>query len=143
MADRLSQLQDAVNQLAEQFCNSIGIIQQTAQLGSFQRGARTGSTPRTPEVTQEGHTALFATLITRTAKDIDYLINSLPSDKSTAEHQASSLLKLEKENQEAGRRLEQTIEEGEQLLSEIRDALHDISEALMQSQSQTEPKSHS
>ncbi|XP_031553228.1 uncharacterized protein LOC116290356 isoform X3 [Actinia tenebrosa] len=35
MADRITQLQDALNQLADQFCNSIGILQQSAKPGQF------------------------------------------------------------------------------------------------------------
>jgi len=34
-----------------------------------------------------GHAALFATLIARTAKDIDFLIESLPSEECSPELQ--------------------------------------------------------
>jgi len=68
---------------------------------------RSGS--RTPQQQQqpEEHAQLFATLIARCAKDIDVLIDSLPSEDSTSELQSSSLRRLEAENQEAALRLEE------------------------------------
>ncbi len=51
------------------------------------------------------HTNLFSQLIARTAKDIEQLIDSLPSEESSADLQASSLKKLETENQEAADKL--------------------------------------
>uniref|UniRef100_A0A3P8Q3E9 Mediator of RNA polymerase II transcription subunit 21 n=1 Tax=Astatotilapia calliptera TaxID=8154 RepID=A0A3P8Q3E9_ASTCA len=49
----------------------------------------------------EEYAQLFAALIARTAKDVDVLIDSLPSEESTAALQAASLRQLEEENHEA------------------------------------------
>jgi len=57
------------------------------------------------------HTHLFAQLIARTAKDIEVLIDSLPSEESSAELQSASLLKLEEENREAAQRLEDIVQQ--------------------------------
>ena len=131
MADRLTQMQDTLNQLAEHFCNSIGVIQQTAPKSSFQCDA-----PKTeviPNVSQDGHSQLFATLISHTVKDIDYLIDALPSEKSTTELQMQSLILLQQENEAAGKELKKTVNEGQTLLDEIQSALSDVSNEILQS----------
>eukprot|EP00794_Sanderia_malayensis_P013754 gene13754-15193_t len=110
MADRLTQLQDAVNQLADHFCNSIGVIQHSAT--ETLQEPKPDGTGRQQDITQENHIPLFAALITRTAKDIDFLIDALPSNQCTSELQSKSLFKLEQENREAGEKLEQAIEDG-------------------------------
>lgn len=127
MSDRLTQLQDAVNQLAEHFCNSVGILQQNAPPGSFPGMEKGGMTE--PAITNDESIKLFSTLITRTAKDIDILIDSLPSEESTPELQAQQLAKLESENQAAARRLEALVRRGESELARIRNALTDIAKA--------------
>jgi len=124
MADRLTQLQDVVNQQAEQFCNSIGILQQFAQPSSFPTFGN--KTPQQQQQAQEDHTQLFAQLIARTAKDIEVLIDSLPSEESTAELQAAGLQQLEQEGELAGTQLAEVVKTGEQLLEGIQAALHDI-----------------
>jgi len=92
MADRLTQLQDSVNQQAEHFTNSLGILQQTAVPSQFP-----GFGNKTPQQQQnEDHTILFAQLIARTAKDIEVLIDSLPNEESSTELQSASLLNLKK-----------------------------------------------
>jgi len=127
MADRLTQLQDAVNQLADAFCNSVGIIQQTAS--TTLQDSKSGSNGRQQE--QDSNISLFASLIPRIAKDIDHLIDSLPSSQCNSELQNTSLERLEQENREAGEKLAQSIEEGEILLAEIRNALSEISDSLL------------
>ncbi|CAH3027034.1 unnamed protein product [Porites evermanni] len=129
MADRITQLQDALNQLADQFCNSVGILQQTAQPGRKFTGFDQSSGGDGGDVTQEGHAALFATLIARTAKDIDFLIESLPSEECSPALQAASLHKLESESSAAGRKLEEAVMRGEKLLELIQKALSDIAES--------------
>ncbi|XP_028519495.1 mediator of RNA polymerase II transcription subunit 21 [Exaiptasia diaphana] len=170
MADRITQIQDALNQLADQFCNSIGILQQSRchslllvsgilshslsvellfphvnvlhQGGGLVRisvklcimipeflFAISETSGNDKNAQPEGHDALFATLIARTAKDIDYLIDSLPSEDCSPELQAASLQKLEAENQEAGRKLEDVVRKGEKLLELIQRALDEIAES--------------
>lgn len=131
MADRLTQLQDTINQQAEYFCNSIGILQQYSTPSKFSGFDRSGS--QTPQQ-QEDYAHLFATLIARNAKDIDTLIESLPNEESSAELQVASLRKLEQENQEAGQRLEEVVRRGEALLEKIQAALADIAQSQLDMQ---------
>lgn len=133
MADRLTQLQDTINQVnintfinhkftvfidyvmikfsilqqAEHFCNSIGILQQFSTPSKFPGFDRSGSQTPQQQQNQEDYAMLFATLISRCAKDIDTLIESLPSEESSAELQVQSLRRLEAENKEAAEQLEE------------------------------------
>ena len=79
MADRLTQLQDAVNSQADNFCNSIGILQVTSNISKsfgitgFQDMAQPASLSGAskPPPGGEDHTQLFAQMVARTAKDIE------------------------------------------------------------------------
>ncbi|XP_074640352.1 mediator of RNA polymerase II transcription subunit 21-like [Tubulanus polymorphus] len=134
MADRLTQLQDAVNQLADHLCNGIGVLQLSALPSQFPGFEKTGNKPTQPAANIEDHGPLFAQLIARTAKDIDILIDSLPSEDSSAELQVASLRHLEYENQEAACRLEEVVTKGELLLEQIQAALTEIANSQLQSQ---------
>jgi mediator of RNA polymerase II transcription subunit 21 len=77
---------------------------------------------------------LFAQLIARNAKDIELLIESLPSEESSLELQEASLHKLEKENGEAAQKLEDVVKQGEAILQEIQSALHDVAQSQLEIQ---------
>ncbi|KAL1500735.1 hypothetical protein ABEB36_006181 [Hypothenemus hampei] len=142
MADRLTQLQDCINQQAEHFCNSIGILQQFAQPSKFPNFDRNGS--QTPQQqTQDDYVQLFTTLIARCAKDIDTLIESLPSEENSIELQLASLHQLEVENQEAAAQLDAVVRSGQQLLEKIQEALSDIAQAQLDMQHLTKTTSGS
>ncbi|TDG96834.1 hypothetical protein EPR50_G00233390 [Perca flavescens] len=128
MADRLTQLQDAVNSLADQFCNAIGVLQQCAPPASFSN-IQTAINRDQPANPTEEYAQLFAALIARTAKDVDVLIDSLPSEESTAALQAASLRQLEEENHDAAARLEEVVYRGDMLLEKIQSALADIAQS--------------
>ncbi|XP_019617318.1 PREDICTED: mediator of RNA polymerase II transcription subunit 21-like [Branchiostoma belcheri] len=141
MADRLTQLQDAVHQMGEHFCNSIGILQQCAPASNFTDFDKSAAPVDKDQVaTQEEYTQLFAQLIARTAKDIDVLIDSLPNEESTAELQAQSLQRLEQDNQDAARKLEDVVRRGEVLLEQIQKALSEIAETQLKTQSSQQQK---
>ncbi|XP_005102847.1 mediator of RNA polymerase II transcription subunit 21 [Aplysia californica] len=133
MADRLTQLQDSVTQQAEHFYNSIGILQQFAPSSPFPGFEKPGGKPPSPPP-QEDYPVLFAKLITRTAKDIDVLIDALPSEDSSTELQVASLQKLEFENQEEAEKLEEIVNRGEKLLKTIQKSLEDIATAQLKCQ---------
>lgn len=128
MADRLSQLQDAVNQQAENLCNSIGILFQNAPPATFPNFDKNSKTPSQADNTYD-HKKMFATLVARNAKDIDVLIDSLPSEESCAELQTNSMRELEVTGEEAAARLLRDVERGEALLGDISRALTDIANA--------------
>ncbi|KAM9312820.1 mediator of RNA polymerase II transcription subunit 21 [Gastrophryne carolinensis] len=134
MADRLTQLQDALNSLADQFCNAIGVLQQCAPPASFNNIQTSVNKDQPPNPTEE-YAQLFAALIARTAKDIDVLIDSLPSEESTAALQAASLYKLEEENHAAANRLEEVVYRGDMLLEKIQTALADIAQSQLKTRS--------
>lgn len=83
------------------------------------------------------YAALFANLIARCAKDIDTLIESLPSEESSQELQVASLNRLEQENQQAGEQLEEVVRQGEALLQRIQAALQDIAQSQLDMQNPT------
>lgn len=80
------------------------------------------------------HTLLFSQLIARTAKDIELLIDSLPSEESSAELQMTCLQTLEQENAKAASQLEEIVRKGEAVLQEIQAALHDIAQSQLDTQ---------
>ncbi|KAK7595406.1 hypothetical protein V9T40_013231 [Parthenolecanium corni] len=125
MADRLTQLQDLVNQQAENFCNAIGILQQIAPPSKFAAFDRNGS--QTPQQ-QEDFAQLFAIQIARTARDIDAVIDSLPNDEQSLEIQVAGLKRLEQENQAAAKRLKDEVEHGESLHEQVQQVLSDIAQ---------------
>lgn len=152
MADRLTQLQDTINQVhtfpqktkimsylrfifllqqAEHFCNSIGILQQCSVPSRFPGYDRSGS--QTPQQSQEDFAQLFSTLIVKCAKDIDTLIESLPNEDSSQELQVQSLRRLEAENLAAAEQLEEVVRKGETLLEKIQSALSDIAQSQIES----------
>lgn len=94
-------------QQAEYFCNSIGILQQFSTPSKFPGFDRSGSQTPQQQQNQEDYAMLFATLISRCAKDIDTLIESLPSEDSSTDMQVQSLRRLEAENKEAAEQLEE------------------------------------
>uniref|UniRef100_A0A1X7UHQ9 Mediator of RNA polymerase II transcription subunit 21 n=1 Tax=Amphimedon queenslandica TaxID=400682 RepID=A0A1X7UHQ9_AMPQE len=101
MADRLTQLQDAVTQMSDYFCNSIGILQQNQTTETKEGGGESSTNNAT----------LFASLISQTATDIETLIESLPDQEYTPEKQEETLKNLVAENQVSGEKLRQVINE--------------------------------
>ncbi|XP_071510134.1 mediator of RNA polymerase II transcription subunit 21-like [Diadema antillarum] len=114
-------------------CNSIGVLQQSAQPSKFPGYERQAAQEQ--QANHEDYTQLFAQLIARTAKDIDVLIDSLPSEESTVELQNASLQRLEEGNEEAAKRLEEVVERGELLLHRIQEALAEIADAQLKTKS--------
>ena len=83
---------------------------------------------------QQDYPVLFAQLIARTAKDIDVLIDSLPSEDSSPELQVAALRRLEVENQEAAQQLQDTVAKGEALLDKIQNILSEIANSQLKAQ---------
>jgi len=132
MADRLTQLQDAVNHQADNFCNSIGLLQLHAPPSKFPD--RNGNAPPPLPIEKDELSLMFAAMIARCAKDIDFLIESLPSEESSTDLQLASLRRLEQENHDAALKLKEVIGRGEQLLERVQQALADISQAQIEMQ---------
>ena len=61
MADRLTQLPDAVNSLADQFCNAIGVLQQCGPPASFSN-IQTAINKDQPANPTEGKSVFLASL---------------------------------------------------------------------------------
>lgn len=108
-----------------------GVLQQASVPSKFTGFDRSGSqTPQQNNIPpQEDYAQLFSTLITRCAKDIDHLIDSLPSDESSQELQVQSLQMLEEENRLESEKLEEVVKRGEELLEKIQGVLRALHES--------------
>jgi mediator of RNA polymerase II transcription subunit 21 len=135
MSDRLTQLQDVVNLLADHLCNATGVLQETARpsrFGDFEQNS--SSTNSNVDNNGDDYSQLFATLITRTTSELVALIDSLPTIPSTEDdltEQHAQLELLEQENIEATVKLEQTTELAEYLLEQVQTCLQSLSQALL------------
>lgn len=131
MTDRLTQLQEAVNCQAENLCNAIGVLQQSAPASPFLEFERAqekeeqnfNNNINKQQPPTEDYPQLFAQYIVRTAKDIDVLIDSLPNEELTPEFQAASLRLLENNNVKAATDLEEAFHRCEELLDKVRKIL--------------------
>ncbi|CAF1063453.1 unnamed protein product [Rotaria sp. Silwood1] len=135
MSDRLTQLQDVVNVLADHLCNATGVLQETARPSRFGNFEQNSSTTNS-NVGNNGddYSQLFATLITRTTSELVALIDSLPTIPSTEDdltQQHRQLELLEQENLEAAAKLEQTTELAEYLLEQVQTCLQSLSQAIL------------
>ncbi|XP_037700555.1 mediator of RNA polymerase II transcription subunit 21-like [Choloepus didactylus] len=139
-ADQPTQPQDAVNSFADQFCNAFGVLQQCGPPASFSNIQRATNKDQPANPTEE-YTQLFVALIARKAKDIDVLIDSLPSEESPAALQAASLYKLEEENHEAATCLEDVVYGRDMLLEKVQSALADIAQSQLKTRSGTRSRS--
>jgi len=134
MSDRLTQLQDAVNDLALQLCNSVGVLQETAPSSSFGDMDSRTSTPKPDEkIDSQKNIEFFSTMITRTIKNIDTLVDSLPSEESSTALQTATLQTVHMENQKEADELRQYVEKSEKLLARIQSALADIADTQLDS----------
>ncbi len=80
---------------------------------------------------QEEQALLFARLIGRTAKDMEVLIESLPSEDGPTEMQTNELRRLEEENEEAAKQLGSAVDQGQRLLARLQEALGDVAQTQM------------
>lgn len=131
MTDRLTQLQEAVNGQAENLCNALGVLQQSAPPSNFTEFDRPQpENPDKQQTPEQDYPQLFAQYIVRTAKDIDVLIDSLPNDDIlTPELQAASLRRLESDNQKAAKELEESVQRCEELLKRVQGILKDVAQS--------------
>lgn len=127
MADRITQLQDLVNELANHMCNSIGALQMLAPPCDFNSTSS--------QLETEPNCALFAAHIARTAKDIEILIDSLPAEDpvTSGVECDEELLKMDEQRKRAAEELESVAAEGEELIELIQKKLSEIARVQMES----------
>ncbi|OQV21047.1 putative Mediator of RNA polymerase II transcription subunit 21 [Hypsibius exemplaris] len=132
MSDRISQLQDQLNQLAEQMCNAVGILQQSALPSSLPGSdvllsSTTVKHDSGSDVPPADHPVWFATLIARCAQEVDLLIDQLPADDVNQDQLTAAIKKTDTNNREAVGNLNDTVHKGQRLLGRIQTALVDVS----------------
>ncbi|XP_055327521.1 mediator of RNA polymerase II transcription subunit 21-like [Paramacrobiotus metropolitanus] len=135
MCDRVTQVQDQINQVAEHMCNAVGMLQQTALPSVLPGRLELLSTPAKGEASNfsaKDLPFLFASLITKSIKEMDLLINLLPSEPGAKENMDDVIKRLDRENRESVTILQQSIGLSELFLAQIQKAINDIAECEME-----------
>jgi len=120
MADRISQLQDLVNDLANHMCNAIGHLQSAATPCEF------GSVSE--ELISEQNSELFAMHIARTSKDIDIMIDTLPDVAISSEEIEPGYLENEATREALMSRLDEAMNENTEMIAKLRGIIEGIAQ---------------
>eukprot|EP01117_Protostelium_nocturnum_P004738 TRINITY_DN1718_c0_g1_i1.p1 TRINITY_DN1718_c0_g1~~TRINITY_DN1718_c0_g1_i1.p1 ORF type:complete len:139 (+),score=51.18 TRINITY_DN1718_c0_g1_i1:227-643(+) len=124
-SDRLTELQDQVNFLSQQFFTCVGVIQRDSPPVPLDPSSSSQSQDSIKEF--DSQTRDMAVNIAVSAKTIHNLIGSLPGSSSTIDEQMARLEELEEENQKESLVLRKKVKEAEDLLEKVREALRVIS----------------
>ncbi|KAA3676995.1 uncharacterized protein DEA37_0005852 [Paragonimus westermani] len=141
MADRLTELQDAINLQAENLCNAIGVIQQVAQPSFFSdfNWASRAAKPEYQAFLQgqppDDIGRNFAVVIAATARQLDALIGSLPEEEASTELQRSAVQRLIEDYRAEGWKLARVTARLDSRLTEVRRFLTAIAQTQLTTQS--------
>ncbi|KAF8363743.1 mdt-21 [Pristionchus pacificus] len=124
MSDRLTQLQECINEQAGHFCNSIGILQGSATPCGFDTNK---------ELQADMHCDNYASFIARTAKDIELLIDSIPIEENMNDLNKEELTTANDKRKELSDQLVDAMDDGEELLSHLREKLDQIAQVQINS----------
>ena len=114
MADRITQLQQAIHLLADHFCNSIGLLQELAE--------------STDTVDDSNSPLVYSRCISRTSYDISTIIESLPSVELKPDNHFDRLqLKIDN-NDDRAKQLNKFLHIAKVSLFQIRNAQSRISD---------------
>ncbi|KAF8455031.1 mediator complex, subunit Med21 [Kalaharituber pfeilii] len=129
--DRLTQLQDALDQVATQFYCAIRYIStrhDAATLGNEAKVKDENATPDDPATFDAAKYELARDLILK-SKQIELLILSLPGIGVSEDEQQERLRALEKELQEAENERKKAVEEKEEMLEKLDTVIRSIRRA--------------
>ncbi|KAI9321192.1 mediator complex, subunit Med21 [Obelidium mucronatum] len=132
MADRVTQIQDCLDKLAEIMYISLGVTQRDAPLVALNE--KTPVTAWSEEQIRNNSQSIRALAadvssdIVQTCKVIDFLVDSLPGLDQSVDDQLDTLRVLELESEKAGDEMETWIYEAEILLDNVNAALRYIAD---------------
>ncbi|CAL2036626.1 hypothetical protein CAEBREN_23537 [Caenorhabditis brenneri] len=126
MADRMTQLQDMINQMATSMTNAIGVLKDTAPPCEF--GAIS------QELEDEPNCAVFAAEIARFAKHIEILIDSFPIETGDVEDEVESkMLQNDAIHKQKVEELTDLVKESNQLVEIVQKKLSEIAQVQINS----------
>ncbi|EPE31004.1 Mediator hinge subcomplex-like protein [Glarea lozoyensis ATCC 20868] len=137
MADRLTQLQDAVDQLATQFLASVHFVNKHHELKTLSPkdsirdtkkdddGAPQEVDPLPADQFKAGQTELAQDLIVK-EQQIEYLISMLPGLENSENDQEKRMKELEEELKVAEEERQQALKEKEEVLTKLEGIIRSI-----------------
>lgn len=128
--DRLTQLQDAIDQTAKMFLNSIHYLHTKAAMVPLNDSipiVAPNVMADPPELFRQS-THELATDIVKKAKEIDALIDALPGVQLTEAEQIAALEELERQNAAANEEHNRAVARAKELLDQVAQALRTVAD---------------